>query len=105
MPRLAISFGLCAALAGCAGHTPRLRLVSSEPTGAAWSFVIEDRGGGAELLIDGRPRTIGCMRAGVTIRCELRGMFPGGHTVEVRLAGAVLRRSVVLGSPWPARPV
>jgi hypothetical protein len=39
------------------------------------------------------------------IRCELRGLWPGGHTVELRLPGAVLRRSVLLGKAWPARPV
>ncbi len=34
------------------------------------------------------------------IRCELRGLFPGGHTLELRVAGAVLRRSVLIGAPW-----
>jgi hypothetical protein len=38
------------------------------------------------------------------MRCELRGLFPGGHTVELRLPAAVLKRSVVIGHPWPARP-
>lgn len=94
-------------LAGCAGfvNTPRMRLVSSEATVATWSFVVEDRGGAAQLLIDGRPRVVGCDRAGVTLRCELRGMFPGGHTVELRLAGSVLRRSTVVGAPLPSRPL
>ena len=94
-------------LAGCANFvtTPRMRLVSSEATQATWSFVVEDRGGAAQLLIDGRPRASGCARAGVALRCELRGLFPGGHTVELRLAGSVLRRSTVVGSPLPARPL
>ena len=94
-------------LAGCAGlvHTPRMRLVSSDATVGTWSFVVEDRGGAAQLLIDGRPRVLGCDRAGVTLRCELRGMFPGGHTVELRLAGSVLKRSTVVGAPLPARPL
>lgn len=97
----------CAALLaqGCASSTPRLRLQSSDSTGAAWAFVLVDHGSAAQILVDGRPRFDECERAGVTLRCELRGMFPGGHTVELRLAGGVLRRSVVLGVPWSARPV
>lgn len=93
------------ALAGCGGPQARLRFVSSQATQASWSFVVDDHGRGAQLLIDGRFRYTGCDRAGRTQRCELRGLFPGGHTVEARLPGAVLRRSVVLGRPWPARPV
>ena len=38
------------------------------------------------------------------IRCELRGLWPGGHTLEVRLPNAVLKRSVLIGKPWPERP-
>ena len=73
-------------------------------TQASWSFVIDDRARAAELLVDGRTRLHDCDRAGRTLRCELRGLFPGGHTVEVRLPGAVLERSVVIGKEWPARP-
>jgi len=83
----------------------RLRLVSSQATQATWSLVLDDRARGASLLIDGRDRAEGCDRAGRQIRCELRGMFPGGHTVELRLPGAILRRSVVIGRSWPERPV
>ncbi len=94
-----------AALVGaCATSSPRMRLVTSEPIGAAWSFVVEDHGRAAQLLVDGRPRE-GCSRAGVTLRCELRGLFPGGHTLELRLAGGVLRRTAVLGVALGARPV
>jgi hypothetical protein len=91
-------------LAGCGTVDGRLRFVSSQATLASWSFVIDDRARGAELLIDGRYRADGCNRAGRQLRCELRGMFPGGHTVEVRLPAAVLKRSVLVGKPWPARP-
>jgi hypothetical protein len=82
----------------------RLRFVSSYATHASWSFVVDDRARGAQMLIDGRFRYTGCDRAGRTLRCELRGMFPGGHTVELRLPGAVLRRSVLIGRDWPTRP-
>jgi len=82
----------------------RLRFVRSQATLASWSFAVDDHARGATLLIDGRPRALGCDRAGRELRCELRGLFPGGHTVELRLPGAVLRRSVVIGRPWPARP-
>jgi hypothetical protein len=92
-------------LSGCAGEAGRLRFVSSHPSGAAWSFVVDDRARGAQLLIDGRFRYEGCNRAGRELRCELRGLWPGGHSVELRLPGAVLRRSVVLGRPWPTRPM
>ncbi len=93
------------ALAGCANTSPMMRLTSSSPVGASWSFVVEDHARAAQLLIDGRPRVLGCQRAGVHLRCELRGLFPGGHTVELRLAGGVLRRSALIGTPWPLRPI
>lgn len=82
----------------------RLRWVSSQATQASWSFVAEDRGRDAELLVDGRERKYDCNRAGRTWRCELHGLFPGGHTVEVRLPGAVMKRSVVVGRDWPLWP-
>ena len=88
-------------LAGaCASSESRLRFVSSYPTQASWSLVVDDRARGAEIWIDGRPRTDDCDRVRSQIRCELRGLFPGGHTVELRTAGAVLRRSVLVGNPW-----
>ncbi len=93
-------------LGGCGAMTsPRLRFVSSVATEASWSFVVDDHGRGAEFLVDGRDRDVGCDRAGQELRCELRGMFPGGHTLELRLPGAVLRRSVLIGQPWPERVV
>ncbi len=76
----------------------------SQATQASWSFAVDDHARGATLMVDGRLRATGCDRAGREMRCELRGLFPGGHTVELRLPGAVLRRSVVIGRPWPARP-
>lgn len=91
------------AAAGCADPGARLRFVSSVATQASWSFVVDDHAKGAELLIDGRTRLDGCDRVRSQIRCELRGLWPGGHTVELRLPGAVLRRSVLIGHPWPAR--
>jgi hypothetical protein len=81
-----------------------MRFVRSVATQASWSFAVDDHAGMATLLVDGRTRMTGCDRAGRELRCELRGLFPGGHTVELRLPGAVLRRSVVIGRPWPARP-
>jgi hypothetical protein len=81
-----------------------LRWVSSQATQASWSFVVEDRARGAELLVDGRAREYDCDRAGRTIRCELRGLFPGGHTVELRLPDASFKRSVVIGRDWPPWP-
>ena len=87
-------------VAGCASSEARLAFVSSYPTQASWSLVVDDRARGAEIWIDGRPRTDGCDRIRTEIRCELRGLFPGGHTVELRTAGAVLRRSVLIGAPW-----
>jgi hypothetical protein len=100
------SLGLgCAALrAPTAYESSRLRFISSQATQASWSFVVDDRARGAELLVDGRERP-DCNRAGREIRCELRGLFPGGHTVELRLPGAILRRSVLLGKPFPERPL
>jgi hypothetical protein len=94
------------ALGGCAGtQTPaRLRWVSSQATQASWSFVVDDRARGAELLVDGRLRDHDCDRQGKQIRCELRGLFPGGHAVEVRLPGAVLKRTAVVGREWPSWP-
>ncbi|HEX6836273.1 MAG TPA: hypothetical protein VF334_06845 [Polyangia bacterium] len=87
-------------VAGCASSEARLAFVSSYPTQASWSLVVDDRARGAEIWIDGRPRTDNCDRVRTQIRCELRGLFPGGHTVELRTAGAVLRRSVLVGAPW-----
>jgi hypothetical protein len=91
-------------IAGCGTVDGRLRFVSSQATQATWSFVVDDRARGAEILIDGRFRGDGCDRHGVQLRCELRGMFPGGHTLEVRLPAAVLKRTVLIGRPWAARP-
>jgi hypothetical protein len=104
---LILGFALlpAAALAGCEAAPLRLRFVSSRPAAASWAFAIDDRGQGAELLVDDRPRQVGCRRAGREQRCELRGLFPGGHTVEARVAGAYLKRSVVIGRPWPQRPL
>ncbi len=99
---LAVTLGF--GLSGCGSNTPRMRLYSSTPNGATWSFVLHDHGRAAQLLVDGRPRP-DCYRAGISIRCELRGLFPGGHIVELRLAGGILRRSAVLGRAWPSRPV
>ena len=84
----------------CASSESRLRFVSSYATQASWSLVVDDRARGGEIWIDGRPRIDDCDRVRSQIRCELRGLFPGGHTVELRTAGAVLRRSVVIGTPW-----
>jgi hypothetical protein len=92
-------------VAGCEAAPLRLRWVASRPAAASWSFVIDDRGQSAELLVDDRPRQVGCWRAGREQHCELRGLMPGGHTVEARVAGAYLKRSVVVGRPWPARPL
>jgi hypothetical protein len=86
--------------AACASSEARLRFVSSYATQASWSLVVDDRARAAEIWIDGRPRTDGCDRVRTQLRCELRGLFPGGHTVELRTAGAVLRRSVLIGAPW-----
>lgn len=91
---------LLSLVAGCASSEARLTFVSSYPTQASWSLVVDDRARGAEIWIDGRPRTDGCDRVRTQVRCELRGLFPGGHTVELRTAGAVLRRSVLVGAPW-----
>jgi hypothetical protein len=87
-------------LAGCASSESRLRFVSSYATQASWSLVVDDRARGAEIWIDGRPRVDACDRIRTQVRCELRGLFPGGHTFELRTAGAVLRRSVLVGAPW-----
>ena len=102
---LAVASALGLAASGCADNGPSMRLYSSSPAGATWSLVVEDRARAGQLLIDGRPRFGGCDRAGVMLRCELRGMFPGGHTVELRLAGRVLRRSAVLGGGVPERAI
>ncbi len=88
---------LCAA---CASSDGRLRVVSSYATQASWSLVVDDRARGAEIWIDGRLRQDACDRVRTQIRCELRGLFPGGHTFELRVAGTVLRRSVLIGRPW-----
>jgi len=87
-------------VAGCASSESRLRYVSSVATQASWSLVVDDRARGAELWIDGRLRQDACDRVRTQIRCELRGLFPGGHTFELRTAGTVLRRSVLIGAPW-----
>jgi len=92
---------LIVVLAGCASSADsRLRFVSSTATQASWSLVVDDRARGAELWIDGRLRADACDRVRTQIRCELRGIFPGGHTLELRTAGAVLRRTVLIGAPW-----
>jgi hypothetical protein len=88
------------AFSACASSEGRLRVVSSYATQASWSLVVDDRARGAEIWIDGRPRTDACNRVRTQIRCELRGLWPGGHTVELRIAGSVLRRSVLIGRPW-----
>ncbi len=87
-------------LSACASTDGRLRVVSSYATQASWSLVVDDRARGAEIWIDGRPRIDACDRVRTQIRCELRGLWPGGHTVELRIAGTVLRRSVLIGRPW-----
>ncbi len=88
-------------IGGCASSSDaRLRFVSSRATQASWSLVVDDRARGAELWIDGRLRSDACDRIRTQVRCELRGMFPGGHTIELRTAGAVLRRTVLVGAPW-----
>jgi hypothetical protein len=87
-------------IAGCASSESRLRFVSSVATQASWSLVVDDRARGAEIWIDGRLRADACDHVRSQIRCELRGLFPGGHVFELRTAGAVLRRSVLIGSPW-----
>lgn len=90
-------------LTGCATPGARLRYVSSQTTRATWSFVVDDRARGAKLWIDGRPRLDDCHRVRSQLRCELRGLWPGAHTLEARLPGAVLQRTVVVGAPWPKR--
>jgi hypothetical protein len=98
-----VKIALLLLVAGCGTVEGRLRWVSSQATQASWSFVVDDRARGAEVLVDGRFRGDGCNRAGTQLRCELRGMFPGGHSVEVRLPAAVLKRTVLIGRPWAAR--
>jgi hypothetical protein len=87
-------------VAGCASSEARLRFVSSYATQASWSLVVDDRARAAQIWIDGRERDDACNRVRTQVRCELRGLWPGGHTVELRTAGAVLRRSVLIGRPW-----
>jgi hypothetical protein len=101
-PLWAISFVL---VAGCASSSsgPRLRWVSSQATQASWSLVVDDRARGGALWIDGRPREDNCDRVRSQIRCELRGLWPGGHSFELRVAGAVLKRTVLIGHSWPER--
>ncbi len=100
----ALTLGACAPLRPT-GSLERFRFYSSQATRASWSLVLEDGARSAELLIDGRVRDNDCDRKGIQIRCELRGMFPGGHTVELRLPNAVLHRSVLIGRPWPEQPL
>jgi hypothetical protein len=95
-----IGFSLVLLLAGCASSEARLRFVSSYATQASWSLVVDDRARAAQIWIDGRMRDDACNRVRTQVRCELRGLWPGGHTVELRTAGAVLRRSVLIGRPW-----
>lgn len=90
-------------LSGCAASGPRLRFVSSTATQASWSLVVDDRARAGQLWVDGRPRDEDCDRVRSQIRCELRGVWPGGHTFELRVAGAVMRRTVLIGRPWPER--
>ncbi len=82
---------------------PRLRFVSSTATQASWSLVVDDRARGGQLWVDGRPRDEDCDRVRSQIRCELRGVWPGGHIFELRVAGAVMKRTVLIGKPWPER--
>jgi len=96
------AFGLML-LAGCASTGPRLSWVSSQATQATWSLVVDDGNHGGTLWVDGRPREDNCGRVRSQIRCELRGLWPGGHQLELRVAGAVLRRTVLIGHPWPER--
>jgi hypothetical protein len=93
----------CVLGAGCAAAQPRLAWVSSQATQASWSLVVDDSGGAGQLLVDGRTRNDNCNRVRSRIRCELRGLFPGGHSFELRVAGAVLKRTVLIGHPWPQR--
>jgi hypothetical protein len=92
-------------LGGCAatGSGARLRWVSSVATQASWSFVVDDRARAGQLYVDGRLRLDDCDRVRSQIRCELRGLWPGGHSLELRVAGAVLKRTVLIGHPWPER--
>jgi hypothetical protein len=97
--------GGCAPAVRANADASRLRFVGSQATQATWSFRVDDHAQNAELLVDGRPRATGCARAGRELRCELFGLWPGGHVVELRLPGALLRRSVLVGKPWPERPM
>jgi hypothetical protein len=89
--------------ASCAQGRGRLGFAFSYATQASWSLVVDDHTRAAEILIDGRLREDGCSRVRAQIRCELRGMWPGGHTVELRTPGQKLKRSVLIGRPWPNR--
>ena len=89
-------------LSGCATGE-RLRFVSSYATQASWSLVVDDGAKGGQVWIDGRMRDDACNRVRSQVRCELRGLWPGGHSVELRTAGAVLKRSVLIGRPWRDR--
>jgi hypothetical protein len=90
-----------ALLAAACAARPTLAWVSSQTGVASWSFVIDDGGQASELFVDGRPREAGCERAGAHLRCDLYGLFPGRHTVEVRTPGARLRGAVVIGHSLP----
>lgn len=92
-----------AVLAGGCASGERLRFVSSYATQASWSLVVDDRAKGGQIWIDGRMREDACNRVRSQIRCELRGLWPGGHSFELRTAGAVLKRSVLIGRPWRDR--
>jgi hypothetical protein len=83
----------------------RLRFVRSSTAKATWVFDIEDHAQSSYFFVDGRPRSDGCTRRGRILNCQLRGLFPGGHTVELRLPGALLRRSALIGKDWPVRVV
>ena len=88
-----------------AGNTSRMALRASRPTDGAWAFTITDHSGAAQLLLDDRYRNDICRRVGQDLRCEIRGLFPGGHSVEVQMPNAVLRRTALIGIPWPKHPL
>lgn len=93
---------------GCgmdAGNTSRMAFRASRPTDGAWAFTITDHSGAGQMLLDDRYRNDICRRAGQDLRCEIRGLFPGGHSVEVQMPNAVLRRTALVGIPWPKHPL
>ena len=102
--------GALLSVAGCARlkipeEPARLRLLASNTSRATWVFSIEDHAQSGSFFFDGRPRPDACVRRGRRLECQLRGLFPGGHTFELRLPGALLRRSAVIGVAWPEHPL